>query len=106
MIRIRSVRRCFQYRLRTLLVFVAVCGVAVRLLGQPIVNARRQASAAAAVEAAGGSTYHCRGKPLLPGWMPRWSAMCWATATFWLVRRVASRPCRHGPAAARRADHQ
>ncbi len=70
----KSKLRWLQFRLRTLLVLMALCGVAVRWAGQPIIAARQQANAVAAIEAAGGHFYKCRGKPIVPGWMRRFFA--------------------------------
>jgi len=61
-------RTWFQYRLRTLLAFTSLCGVAAKWVGDPIIDARRQENAVQAIEASGGTCYHCRGKPLVPQW--------------------------------------
>jgi hypothetical protein len=58
----KSKLRWLQFRLRTLLVLMALCGVAVRWAGEPIIAARQQANAVAAIEAAGGRIYTLRGQ--------------------------------------------
>lgn len=61
-------RSWLQYRLRTLLLFTALCGVAARWVLVPVEAARRQESAARAIADLKGQCYHCRGKPLVPKW--------------------------------------
>lgn len=73
MISLKPNRRWFQYRLRTLLIAIAVCGVAFRVLAEPVFNAHRQARAVDAIQASGGHVYWCQGSPIFPDWVPGWS---------------------------------
>ncbi|HEV3417230.1 MAG TPA: leucine-rich repeat domain-containing protein [Pirellulales bacterium] len=61
--------RWCQYSLRSLLAFTALCAVAARWVGDPVIKARQQATSAQAIRASGGQVYTCRGKPIVPDWM-------------------------------------
>lgn len=74
----RPKRRWYQYRLRTLLVFMALVGLAVRLIADPALKARRQDNAAEAIRASGGACATCQGKAMFPAWMPKWVHDCFA----------------------------
>ncbi len=63
-------RRWFQFRLRTLLLLMVALGVAARWWGEPIFKARRQAKAAEAIRAAGGTVYYDE-KATIPAWMTK-----------------------------------
>jgi len=69
---LKPTRRWFQYRLRTLLVFTALCGVAAKWVGDPIIKVQRQARAVQFIRAAGGRTYDCLGHCTVPTWMQGW----------------------------------
>ncbi len=83
MVSLKPNRRWFQIRLRTLLVAVAVCGVAMRVLAEPVFKAHRQAWAVDAIYAAGGSVYSCQGSPIFPAWLPHWTTwLCGCNQTY------------------------
>jgi hypothetical protein len=65
----RRNRRWFQFSLRSLMALTALCAIAARWGGDPIIKAQQQATAVLAIRASGGQIYTCRGHPIVPDWM-------------------------------------